>query len=129
MELPRSTYYDQLEKGTLITADNLQRVAANLGINRAELLTRYRLIDPAEVVSLAEDIGGPTLLQESSPMTGVIIPSAKTRPKKRAKTDKLEPASGRAAPVALLSAEYDPPGLLALAKRRELALEIAHQLG
>lgn len=24
-------------------------------------------------------------------MTGVIIPSAKTRPKKRAKTDKLEP--------------------------------------
>ena len=39
MELPRSTYYDQLEKGTLITADNLQRVAANLGINRAELLT------------------------------------------------------------------------------------------
>ena len=91
MELPRSTYYDQLEKGTLITADNLQRVAANLGINRAELLTRYGLIDPAEVVSLAEDIGGPTLLQESSPMTGVIIPSAKTRPKKRAKTDKLEP--------------------------------------
>lgn len=75
----------------MITADNLQRVAANLGINRAELLTRYRLIDPAEVVSLAEDIGGPTLLQESSPMTGVIIPSAKTRPKKRAKTDKLEP--------------------------------------
>jgi hypothetical protein len=45
MELPRSTYYDQLEKGTLITADNLQRVAANLGINRAELLTLYRLID------------------------------------------------------------------------------------
>ena len=75
----------------MITADNLQRVAANLGINRAELLTRYRLIDPAEVVSLAEDIGGPTLLQESSPMPGVIIPSAKTRPKKRAKTDKLEP--------------------------------------
>ena len=45
MELPRSTYYDQLEKGTLITADNLRRAAANLGINRAELLTRYGLID------------------------------------------------------------------------------------
>lgn len=58
MELPRSTYYDQLEKGTLITADNLRRAAANLRINRAELLTRYRLIDPAEVESLAEEIAG-----------------------------------------------------------------------
>jgi transcriptional regulator with XRE-family HTH domain len=56
MGLPRSTYYDQLEKGTLITADNLRRAAANLGINRAELLTRYRLIDPEEVASLAEEI-------------------------------------------------------------------------
>ena len=44
MELPRSTYYDQLDKGTLITADNLRVAAANLGINRAELLTRYRFI-------------------------------------------------------------------------------------
>jgi transcriptional regulator with XRE-family HTH domain len=58
MSLPRSTYYDQLEKGTLITADNLRRAAANLGINRAELLTRYRLIDPEEVASLAEEIAG-----------------------------------------------------------------------
>ena len=58
MELPRSTYYDQLEKGTLITADNLRRAAANLGINRAELLTRYRLIEPEEVASLAEEIVG-----------------------------------------------------------------------
>ncbi|MFY9922162.1 MAG: hypothetical protein WAL26_27820, partial [Mycobacterium sp.] len=37
LEIPRSTYYDQLEKGTLVTADNLSKVAANLGINRAEL--------------------------------------------------------------------------------------------
>jgi hypothetical protein len=59
MGLPRSTYYAQLERGTLITADNLSKVAANLGINRAELLTRYRLIDPEEVRSLAEEIGGP----------------------------------------------------------------------
>lgn len=58
MELPRSTYYDQLEKRTLITADNLRRAAANLGINRAELLTRYRLIDPQEVATLAEEIAG-----------------------------------------------------------------------
>jgi hypothetical protein len=58
MELPRSTYYDQLDKGTLITADNLRTAASNLGINRAELLTRYRFIDPEEVTSLAEEIRG-----------------------------------------------------------------------
>jgi hypothetical protein len=58
MELPRSTYYDQLDKGTLITADNLRTAAANLGINRAELLTRYRFIDPEEVTALADAIRG-----------------------------------------------------------------------
>lgn len=58
MELPRSTYYDQQDKGTLITADNLRTAAANLGINRAELLTRYRFIDPDEVTALADEIRG-----------------------------------------------------------------------
>ena len=58
MKLPRSTYYDQLDKGTLITADNLRVAAANLGINRAELLTRYRFIQPEEVTALAEEIRG-----------------------------------------------------------------------
>ena len=113
----------------MITADSLQRVAANLGINRAELLTRHRLIDPAEVVALAEDIGGPTLLQESSPMTGVIIPQRRRgRRSARRPTNWSQVRTCRPC-VALLSAEYDPPGLLALAKRRELALEIADQLG
>lgn len=58
LEMPRSTYYDQLDKGTLISADNLSKAAANLGLNRAELLTRYRFIDPDEVTSLAEEIAG-----------------------------------------------------------------------
>jgi hypothetical protein len=66
MELPRSTYYDQLDKGTLITADNLRVAAANLGINRAELLTRYRFIDPDEVTALAEEIRGGTPLPHVS---------------------------------------------------------------
>ena len=57
LELPRSTYYDQLEKGTLITADNLRKAAMNLGINKVELLVRYRFIDPEEIRSLAEEIG------------------------------------------------------------------------
>jgi len=66
MELPRSTYYDQLDKGTLITADNLRVAAANLGINRAELLTRYRFIDPEEITALAEEIRGGTLIAQAS---------------------------------------------------------------
>jgi hypothetical protein len=66
MELPRSTYYDQLDKGTLITADNLRVAAANLGINRAELLTRYRFIHPEEVTALAEEIRGAAPLQAAA---------------------------------------------------------------
>ena len=64
LELPRSTYYDQLEKGTLVTADNLRKAATNLGINQVELLIRYRLIDPEEIRSLVEEIGA-TLLVEA----------------------------------------------------------------
>jgi hypothetical protein len=69
MELPRSTYYDQLDKGTLITADNLRVAAANLGINRAELLTRYRFIDPEEITALAEEIRGGALMRHGSTAT------------------------------------------------------------
>jgi hypothetical protein len=69
MELPRSTYYDQLDKGTLITADNLRVAAANLGINRAELLTRYRFIDPEEIIALAEEIRGGALMPRGSTAT------------------------------------------------------------
>jgi hypothetical protein len=69
MELPRSTYYDQLDKGTLITADNLRVAAANLGINRAELLTRYRFIDPEEITALAEEIRGGALMLHGSTAT------------------------------------------------------------
>jgi hypothetical protein len=68
MELPRSTYYDQLEKGTLISSDNLTKAAANLGINRAELLTRYRFIDPEEITALADEIAGrPTASVTAAP--------------------------------------------------------------
>jgi hypothetical protein len=101
LELPRSTYYDQLEKGTLITADNLQRAAANLGINRAELLTRYRIIDPEEIASLAEEIAGlphPLTHAVSSPpsspppdRTGVLTNLARLTAEKPAKVSQLGP--------------------------------------
>ena len=78
MELPRSTYYDQLDKGTLITADNLCTAASNLGINRAELLTRYRFIDPDEVASLAEEIRGHAY--PAPTLTNVAVRTARRRP-------------------------------------------------
>lgn len=67
MELPRSTYYDQVEKGTLINADNLRKAAANLGINRVELLARYRLIDPAEIFTLTEALRGQAVSVDDAP--------------------------------------------------------------
>ena len=92
MELTRSTYYDHLGKGTLITADNLRKAAANLGINRAELLTRYRFIDPEEVTSLAEEIGGHRASRPAPAQTKLMarpeertkisdLPRARTRPR------------------------------------------------
>jgi hypothetical protein len=79
MELRRSTYYDQLDKGTLITADNLRTAAANLGINRAELLTRYRFIDPEEVTALAEQIRGHSYRPHTS--TDVDVRTVTQRPR------------------------------------------------
>ena len=80
MELTRSTYYDQLGKGTLTTADNLCKAAANLGINRAELLTRYRFIDPEEITSLAEEIGGHRA-SRPGPAQTKLMTSLEERPK------------------------------------------------
>ncbi|GBE66135.1 hypothetical protein MFM001_25970 [Mycobacterium sp. MFM001] len=86
MELPRSTYYDQLDKGTLITADNLRKAAGNLGVNRAELLARYRLIDPEEVLSLAAELCGDHRVQAASVSTDV-----KSLPKTRKKVSQMRP--------------------------------------
>ena len=97
MEIPRSTYYDRLEKGTLITADNLSRTAMNLGINRAELLTRYRLIDPAEIASLAEVIGVMPQLPAPTPINNGAA-KAKKNAAERASVSKL-PRRGDAPPL------------------------------
>jgi hypothetical protein len=89
--LPRSTYYDQLEKGNLITADNLRKVATNLGINQAELLIRYRLIHPEEIRSLTDEIGGSQPFALPPPGTGVIMNPVKAIAQKRAKNSHLRP--------------------------------------
>jgi hypothetical protein len=86
LELPRSTYYDQLDKGTLISADNLSKAGANLGINRAELLTRYRFIGPEEVASLAEEISGRGAAP-SPKATGVTAPEQTESSESRLRPD------------------------------------------
>lgn len=92
IELPRSTYYAQLAKGTLITADNLRRAAANLRINGAELLTRYRMIDPAEVASLAEEIEEPARLP--APRAGAPVRNQKKSPKRFPSASRLHRRDG-----------------------------------
>ena len=98
MELPRSTYYAQLEKGMLLRADNLRVAAANLGLNGAELLMRYRLIDPADVASLAEELLEPS--RSPSPHAGTLITdSDKPTGRKRSSVIRLRPVDECAAAV------------------------------
>jgi hypothetical protein len=91
MELPRSTYYDQLDKGTLITAGNLCTAAGNLGINRAELLTRYRFIDPEEIASLADEIRGHSHPAHPVQLTTVLADAAVKTVRKRPTIADLRP--------------------------------------
>ena len=118
LDMSRSTYYDQLEKGTLITADNLRTAAASLGINRAELLTRYRLIDPEEVTSLAEDIGSRPLSYAPAGRGVMTIPA------KQAKVSRLRPRlpCNPPRPSGLRSAYPPPRGVIDYATTQNLAL-------
>ena len=64
----------------MITADNVGKAAANLSINRAELLTRYRFFHPEEVTSLAEEIAGRRAVSPGL-ATKVTTPAKENRPK------------------------------------------------
>ena len=48
--LTKSTYYDNLAKGTLTTADRLIGAARHFGINPVDLLLRYGHITEDEVI-------------------------------------------------------------------------------
>lgn len=49
----RSAYYLAREEGRLVTADNLLRLGAALGLNRIDLLLRYGLVSRGEVIECA----------------------------------------------------------------------------
>jgi hypothetical protein len=66
MDLPPSTHYSQLEKGTLIKGSvnycgRITKAATNLGTNRAELLTCYRPSTRRDEIPGKEDGGPPPL--------------------------------------------------------------------
>ena len=58
LEMSRSTYYLQRDEGRLITADNLIRVARNLGLNEVDLLARYDLVTIESAAEYVEDTLG-----------------------------------------------------------------------
>ncbi|ASZ72673.1 immunity repressor [Mycobacterium phage Apocalypse] len=61
LQMSRSRYYNQVDEGRLITADNLIRAARNLEINEVDLLARYNLISDDAIREYAEGLAqGPT---------------------------------------------------------------------
>lgn len=57
LDLGRSTYYEQRDEGRLVSADNMLRLAGQMGINPVELLLHCGLIAPDAVVDCAGKVG------------------------------------------------------------------------
>lgn len=60
LDLGRSTYYEQRDEGRLVSADNMLRLAAELGLNPVELLLRCDLISQDAVADCAAKFGTDT---------------------------------------------------------------------
>lgn len=54
LDLGRSTYYEQRDEGRLISADNMLRLARDMGLNPVELLLHCGLIERDAVIDCAE---------------------------------------------------------------------------
>lgn len=52
----RSAYYLARDEGRLVTADNLLRLAASLGLNPVDLMIRYGLIAGDDVLECAQNL-------------------------------------------------------------------------
>lgn len=52
----RSAYYLARDEGRLVTADNLIRLAAALGLNPIDLMLRYGLVSENAVLDCARDL-------------------------------------------------------------------------
>ena len=91
LEMSRSTYYLQRDVGRLITADNLIRVARNLGLNEVDLLARYDLVTIESAAEYVEDIlGYPMVPPRRGVTTAATARAAMTRPR-----PKMAPRRGK----------------------------------
>lgn len=52
----RSTYYEQKDRGTLASMDNLIRAADAFNLSRTELLLRFGYLDTSDVIDCAETL-------------------------------------------------------------------------
>ncbi len=87
LEMSRSTYYLQRDEGRLITADNLIRVARNLGLNEIDLLVRYELVTIESAAEYVEDtLGYPPMASRRAATAGAAM--ARPRPRKAPRRDK-----------------------------------------
>lgn len=67
LRLSKSTYYEQLEQGRLLSADNLLLAARALGLNPVELLLRCGLIAHEDVTGCAVRAPVPIPPQRTTP--------------------------------------------------------------
>ncbi len=91
LEMSRSTYYLQRDEGRLITADNLIRVARNLGLNEVDLLARYDLVTIESATEYVEDtLGYPMVPPRRGVTTAATVRAALARPR-----PKMAPRPGK----------------------------------
>jgi hypothetical protein len=76
-ELTKSTYYERLQSGKLITADSLITAARNLGLNPMDLLVRYGLLTSHEVIDAAAE--AVSSAEEVAPLMGKSLTTAERR--------------------------------------------------
>ena len=82
LEMSRSTYYLQRDEGRLITADNLIRVARNLGLNEVDLLARYDLVTIESAAEYVEDtLAYPAVPPRRGATTAATARAAMARPR------------------------------------------------
>ena len=70
MELPRSTYYDQLDKGTLITADNLRVCRRQPRYQPSPTAHPLQVRQPEETPHWLEEIAAAPLCRTAQPPLG-----------------------------------------------------------
>src|SRR4029077_4249661 len=81
LEMSRSTYYLQRDEGRLVTADNLIRVARNLGLNEVDLLARYELVTFGSGGGAAEAPLGPPPVASKTRAATAMRPRSKKAPR------------------------------------------------